>query len=298
MKFLSSLIGSQKSEESSEENSDSLPPYEALETMFSMFAPKFRYLTRIHNDLRRMGYKSFRFYTEIPFFPQTIDEGCTFLEKNCVGEVALQKLGARSVEDVERFVKALLIGDSATCNDVARDLMEIEALIMDFSLDPNRMELWLEQNETVAKDFAFGALNKRLKAAINIPKKYATPSYSEYMMHSEHLHPRANGRKPPLGSQTDDFQDLCFELSEHLLRVCTATILFLSRDDKDETLREALTSEITQLFSLREFFVENLAQLGESLAEHGLKLPTRDVYLISDYPTGIRAIPMESDDKK
>ena len=77
--------------------------------------------------------------------------------------------------------------------------MEIEALIMDFSLEPDRMELWLKQNDTVAKDFAFGTLNKRLKAAIKIPKQYATPSYSEYMLHSEHLHPRADDRKPPIG---------------------------------------------------------------------------------------------------
>lgn len=295
LKFLSRLVGSHRGEENSERNSKPLPPFEALETMFNIYAPKSRFLTRVHNDLRGMGYKSFRIFTEIPFFLQAISEGCTFLEKNCSEQVALQKLGARSVEDAERFVKALLIGDSATCNDVARDLMEIEALIMDFSLDPDRMELWLKQNETVAKDFAFGTLNKRLKVAIKIPKQYATPSYSEYMMHSEHLHPRADGRKPPLGDETDDFQILCFELSEHLLRVCTAIILFHSRDDEDETLTEARSSDLSKLFSLRGLFVDNMTRLDESLAEQGLKFPAREVYKISDFPAGVRFIPREND---
>ena len=50
LKFLSRLVGSQRGEENSERNSKPLPPFEALETMFNIYAPSDS--DRVHNDLR------------------------------------------------------------------------------------------------------------------------------------------------------------------------------------------------------------------------------------------------------
>ena len=287
-RFFSRTGRSKGINDSSEEDGSPLSPFEALETLFGIYSSKSRFVARIHHDLHGMGNRSFKLFTSLPFFLPSIGEGCTFLEKQGAEHLAIQKLCVRAIQNAERYVKAMLIDDPATCNNISRDLMEIEALILDFSIDSNRMTLWLEQNESAAKDFAFGSLNKRLKEAANIQKQYATPSYSEYMMHSEHLHVRANSWNFSCGDADTDFQILCRELSEHLLRVCTAVILFTHQENYDEVLSKTLENQLTQMSYMRELSDKFSARANEVLAVEGLVFPDRTIYKISEFPHGVR----------
>lgn len=289
---------SQRTNKSSKENGSPLSPFEALETMFSIYSSRSKFLARIHNDLRGMGNQSFKLFSRLPFFIPAINEACVFLEKQESEPEAIHKLCIRAIRDAERYVKAILIDDLATCNAVSRDLMEIESLILDFSIDSNRMTLWLEQNEFAAKDFAFGSLNKRLKEATNIDKHYATPNYSEYMMHSEHLHVGANSWDFSCGDADTDFHFLCLELSEHLLRICTAVILFTNQGECDEILAKTLQGELSQLNYMRELSHEMNTRANEVLAGEGLKFPDRTIYKISEFPNGLRITPSGEDSQE
>ncbi len=297
-RFFSRTDRSKGTNESLERNGIPLSPFEALETLFGLYSTKSNFLARIHNDLRGMGNQSFKLFTRLPFFLPAINEGCLFLEKQGGEQEAIHKLCIRAIQDAERYVKAMLIDDPATCNNVSRDLMEIESLILDFSVDSNRMTLWLEQNESAAKDFAFGSLNKRFKEAANIHKKYATPNYSEYIMHSEHLHVRANSWNFSCGDADTDLHLLCLELTEHLLRVCTAVILFTNQGEYDEVLTRTLQDELSQLNYMRQLSHEMIARANEVLAGEGLKFPDRTVYKISEFPGGLRITPSDHDSRE
>lgn len=285
-------------EESAEDIGTPLSPFEVLETMFGIYAGKSEFVARVYVDVRGMGAQTFKLFTKLPTFLPAIAEGSAFLKNLAGSNEAIERLATRAINNTERYVKAMLVNDPATCNAVSRDLMELEALILDFTFDSSRIALWLEQNESSTKDFAFGTLNKRLKKATGIDKHFATPSYSEYMMHSEHLHVRPESWNFSSGNPDTDLFILCLELSEHLFRVCVAIINFNNPGVLDQESIDELEEQLSQLINFHQLSHKLFTTAKEDLMKEGFEFPDRTIYRISDFPRGIRIIPVDNDEKE
>jgi hypothetical protein len=100
----------------------------------------------------------------------------------------LSFLVGRSAADFETAVEATLSGFLAVASDAMRDVMEIENLLLDFAVQPGRIDDWLTADQkTLRSKFGPGAVRDRLHAAGEAP--YATTAGSlDYKAHSAALH--------------------------------------------------------------------------------------------------------------
>lgn len=75
----------------------------------------------------------------------------------------LALLPARLVSDFETAVEASLSGYLAVAGDAMRDVMEVENLLWDFSLDATLAQQWLAaDSKTLRRQFSADAVRKRL----------------------------------------------------------------------------------------------------------------------------------------
>jgi len=145
------------------------------------------------------------------------------------GTPALSRLAfliRRSAADFETATDAALAGYLSVAMDAMRDVMEIDALLRDFSLDSSRIDRWLTADPKVLmSEFAPVKVRSRLHAG----HKHAPRDSAEardYQGHSMGLHvdPRQNpffrkGAKGGLGL----LSDVAFgEMFEHAQRLDTA----------------------------------------------------------------------------
>ena len=107
------------------------------------------------------------------------------------------------------------------------------------------------------------------------------------MKHSEELHPRANSRSLLFNNIDDEFYVFSLELTQHLRRVCTSLIFFLTFKTEDEGLVLRLRAELPQLDeynALSHSYVERAKSAAEKAGFH---LPEREAYKISEFPGGV-----------
>ena len=133
----------------------------------------------------------------------------------------------RARADVEVGVEAALAGYPSVTSDAMRDLMEIEFLIWDLSLDKERIPAWLNADDkSLRRDYAPAAVRTRLKkhGAWNVGSKGES---LDYQAHSAGLHVTPRDVVFKHGFESDDLmRDAAFwELFEHLRRLFEAFVL-------------------------------------------------------------------------
>lgn len=159
---------------------------------------------------------------QIPFWFDGIDEILIALRSICSktqsGE--LKALLIRAEEEVYRSVEAILSDDEQTLNDSSRVLMEIEVLLMEWSLETDRIKEWGESGRDVRhKKYGFGKVLERVKRKKKIDDKFEMPERMEYNIHSMTLHPYPG--EPIRLLQTFDSQ--ASELVSHIGRIFLRT---------------------------------------------------------------------------
>ncbi|MEU8196311.1 hypothetical protein AB0C10_21245 [Microbispora amethystogenes] len=125
----------------------------------------------------------------------------------------------RSTSDFETALEAALAGYGAVTFDAMRDVMEIQFLLMDFSLTPSNMEEWLSADDkTLRGKFAPVAVRQRLKAA-GVGNLGENGASSDYKGHSMAIHVRPHPTALPdkgLSSLHPSHRDMGFwEIFEH-----------------------------------------------------------------------------------
>lgn len=158
----------------------------------------------------------------IPFWFDGIDEVLNDLRsiRSKTGSGELKDLLIRAEEEVLRSVEAILSDDEQTLNDSSRVLMEIEVLLIEWSLDPERIKSWGETDQrTRHRKYGFGKVLERVKRKKKVDDKLEMPERKEYDVHSMTLHPYPGEQIKLL--QTFDFQ--ASELVAHLGRVYRRT---------------------------------------------------------------------------
>lgn len=134
---------------------------------------------------------------------------------------ALSSLLERIQLDVHRGLEAALAGDYPTVNDIGRDLMEIEALLRDFTREPSQLQKWAESadDHAQARAFSFGKITDRLRHAAGLSQDDFLPDKQEYMAHSDSLHPTPRGHGPGALGSSDSVLQLEHDLSDLLMHV-------------------------------------------------------------------------------
>lgn len=114
------------------------------------------------------------------------------------GLAKLAFLPARLVNDFETAVEATLSGYLAVAGDAMRDVMEIENLLWDFSIEPALVEQWLTADpKTLRRQFSADAVRKRLHQAE--AGRYQTSAEArDYQAHSATLHVTPTTHRSPI----------------------------------------------------------------------------------------------------
>ena len=159
---------------------------------------------------------------QIPFWFDGFDEVLIGLRsirsKTKSGE--LKDLLTRAEEEAYRSVEAILSDDEQTLNDSSRLLMEIEILLMEWHLDPDRVQAWGETTDkTRHAQYGFGKVLERVKRRTKVDNKLEMPERMEYNSHSMTLHPYPG--EPIKLLQSFDWQTS--ELVAHLGRIFRRT---------------------------------------------------------------------------
>lgn len=135
----------------------------------------------------------------------------------------------RTVADFETAIEASLSGYMGVAFDAMRDVMEIEALLLDFAVDQARIEEWLHADrKTRMKLYGPNKVRERLKDAGVAP--FANDDFEpiDYRGHSEALHVTPPTLSlSPRGRDNDGrftiFNQVGFsEMFEHAHRVANA----------------------------------------------------------------------------
>jgi hypothetical protein len=146
-----------------------------------------------------------------------------------------EPLLARARADFEIALDATLGGHFAPASDAMRDVLEIEMLLLDFAVDPDRLNLWL--SGTKQSTFRPAEVRKRLRKA-GAGEVTSSVFGADYAAHSAALH--VNPRPLPFGGKTpvDDGFELdagFWEMLEHGRRLLTAVeaVRVRASDDAD-----------------------------------------------------------------
>jgi len=100
---------------------------------------------------------------------------------------------ARAEGDYETAIEATLSRNVATAADAMRDVMEIEILLRDFTLDPARACEWLDADDTVRiRRFRPAEVRRRVLGAVAASSPIS-PEIRDYRGHSIVLHPNPRG---------------------------------------------------------------------------------------------------------
>lgn len=146
---------------------------------------------------------------------------------------AVTTLIERSCDDALRALTALIAGDEPSCNDICRDLMEVEALIRDFTRDSSQIAKWAGNNDLGHDEgFGFGKILDRLRAAEGVDQGLTLPQMREYQVHSIRLHPSAKTPKFSTENRVDSLTYQLADVIEHLDRVIWA-VGFLMNTHED-----------------------------------------------------------------
>ena len=147
---------------------------------------------------------------------------------NATQSEPLAVLLRRSLRESGRGIDAVLSGDQQTLNDSARVLMEVEVLLREWAIDPDRMEQWLAlEPDNRYRTFGFGKVLNRIKQKLDVDDSLVMPERIEYQAHSANLHPSPEEDTvslPTLSSQLT-------ELVGHIHRVMNACLELVNIGD-------------------------------------------------------------------
>lgn len=97
---------------------------------------------------------------------------------------------SRCVADFETAIENALSGYLAVAVDAMRDVMEIENLLLDFAVDPHRIEGWLQADaRTLRTTYSAAEVRTRLHRA-QVGAYATSAEASDYRAHSQALHVR------------------------------------------------------------------------------------------------------------
>lgn len=167
-------------------------------------APIFARLKSTHE---RRGENFLQLYTTFGLGLQACNEASTWLHwmAGLCTRSSLASLIERADINIARALEAILASDHATCNDIGRDLMEIEVLLRDFVRSPAQLEKWASSAREGRGDaFGFGKVLDRLRAAKGLSDQLVLPDQWEYRAHSASLHPTPAGRQRAAWDVADD----------------------------------------------------------------------------------------------
>jgi hypothetical protein len=109
--------------------------------------------------------------------------------------------------------------------DEARYLMEVEFLFLDFTREPDRLDVWTRTPQLErSRQFDFDVLRRRHQEATGVDADRVLFDQEEYRMHGSTTHPRPIDRDPPL-SAPDAATGLFFDAADlihHAMRAWTA----------------------------------------------------------------------------
>lgn len=186
---------------------------------------------------------------------------------------AVTTLIERSCDDALRALTALIAGHEPLCNDICRDLMEVEALVRDFTRDSSQIAKWAGDND-LGRDrgFGFGKILDRLRAAEGVDQGLTLPQMREYQVHSIRLHPSAN---TPKFSAENRVVSLTYQLAdviEHLDRVIWAVGFLMNthedlrsydiEHEKPDPRTLDMGAFVSLRDSLRDFLASEIRQSG------------------------------------
>jgi hypothetical protein len=154
----------------------------------------------------------------------------------------------RAIMDCEYGLEATLSGQRGIVADLMRDVSEIELLLLDFSLDPDRIAEWLSADRRERlRNFSPARIRERLKEEAS--DRYH-PHRADYAAHSEALH--VTPQSHPFASrgiasdQDGLLADLGFwEMFEHARRLLVAV------DPLHDSLGDAAVDGLGRLDSLK-----------------------------------------------
>ena len=197
---------------------------------------------------------------------------------NATQSESLAVLLRRSLRESGRGIDAVISGDQQTLNDSARVFMEIEVLLREWAIDPDRMEQWLAlEPDNRHRTFGFGKVLNRIKQKLDVDDSLVMPERIEYQAHSANLHPSPDEDAVSLSTLSSQLT----ELVGHIHRVMNACLELVNTDDD----RVHLDVNATLAFNTKpwqdlvSFCLENRdANLRKILAKAGMTmLPRRPI---------------------
>ena len=139
------------------------------------------------------------------------------------GEIA--NLLRDAVRAVLSGTESILANPDPRVLDEARQLMEIEFLLLDFSRTPERLGAWRDLPESErSEQFGFDALRRREEKAQGIPPQRSLFEREEYRLHGSTVHPQPLSSDVPV-SAPDAASGLFYDAADlihHAARVLTA----------------------------------------------------------------------------
>ena len=139
------------------------------------------------------------------------------------GEIA--NLLREAARQVLSGTESMLANADPRVLDEARQLMEIEFLLLDFSRTPERLAVWRDLPEHKrSEQFGFDALRRREEKAQGIPPQRSLFEREEYRLHGSTVHPHPlshEAQLPPPDEASGLFYDAA-DLIHHATCVLTA----------------------------------------------------------------------------
>lgn len=212
-------------------------------------------------------------------FLEAIQEISKNVNSHSISDERIELIRKRIENNMTRFLKSILISDLDNCNLLARELLELEAILLSFNIDNSNIEAWEKSTGIFKNNFSYGSLEIYIKQAAGIPKSYARPDWSEYSIHSEISHP---------GFKSLSYRSKKFEINLELILVdyiqhvrnCGVLLSNLLGFD-------AMFSKANQIIDEH---ADNLSKMQAHLESIGMIFPDRESYEISKFPNGIEIV--------
>lgn len=207
---------------------------------------------------------------------------------------AIKALTSRISDDIRRAFVSMVSDDAASANDISRDLMEIELLLMDFARDINSLDRWSNLPSREQSDaFKYGKVLDRVGRSQGVPEQMVLPEAAEYQIHSAGLHPTPAGRlwdSLPNDPHTRMIM-LSSDLVEHVSRCVTALITLLNQqpDLAPRDFEKEGQPDLDALLEARDVGRETLRPFVEAVQQaSGVSEPRRP-FSRHEYPDGLPA---------
>lgn len=213
---------------------------------------------------------------QFPYWFDGVDEVMAGLQsirsKTACNE--LKTLLGRVEDEVLRSIEAILRDAEQTLNDSSRVLMEIEVLLMEWALDPSRIERRGKATEHERHStYGFGKVLQRVKQKLKVDDGLDMPERKEYDIHSQALHPSPGTADRLL----DTFEHQTSEVVAHVGRIFRRTLDAVRTSGSPEEIAEEeilFPGEAWERL-YRVFIIQRDYYLAAMLASRGMRMMPR-----------------------